>query len=110
MPTFARPSKIRVWGVFGFFVGEKKPGLRYRKPRLLLREKSAVTVFSHLRVLPVGATHSAFAGNPGLAPRDTQALAPFPQAFTADAQFARQFGLGHVVLVLQHEMLEVIFQ
>ena len=110
MPTFAPTSKTGGLGGFRKIEGQKKPGLRYRKPRLLLREKSAVTVFSHLRVLPVGVTHSAFAGNPGLAPRDTQALAPFPQAFTADAQLARQFGLGHVVLVLQHEMLEVIFQ
>ena len=52
--------------------------------------------------LPGGAT--------GLAPRNAQALTAFPQAFAADAELARQFGLGHVVLMLEHEMLEVVLQ
>jgi hypothetical protein len=55
VPTFAPTSKNRGLRGFWLFGGEKKPGLRYRKPRLLLREISAVTVFSHRRVLPVGA-------------------------------------------------------
>ena len=57
-----------------------------------------------------GGAPSAFAGNPGLAPWNAQALAPFPQALAADAQFAGQFGLGHMVLMLKDEVLEVVFQ
>ena len=43
----------------------------------------------------------------GFAPRNAQTLAPFPQALAADPQFAGEFCLGHVVLVLKHEVLEV---
>ena len=46
----------------------------------------------------------------GFATRNTQPLAAFPQAFTTDAQFAGQFGFGHMLLVLKDEMLEIIFQ
>ena len=44
VPTFARPRKT--WGFQGFYLfrGKKKPGHRYRKTRLLLRDLTAVTV------------------------------------------------------------------
>ena len=42
--------------------------------------------------------------------RDAEALAPFPQTLSADAELARELGFAHVVLVLQHEALEVLFQ
>ena len=50
------PVKQGVRPVGGFHPGEKKPGLRYRKPRLLLREKTEVTVFSQSHVLPARLT------------------------------------------------------
>ena len=53
---------------------------------------------------------SAFAGDSAFAAWDAQALTAFPEALAADAQFASQFGLGHVVLVFEDEMLEVVFQ
>ena len=53
---------------------------------------------------------SALAGSPALAPRDAQALATFPQALAADAELAGQLGLGHVVLVFENEVLEIILQ
>ena len=52
VPTFAWPSKIRVFSGFRCFQGKKKPGHRYRKTRLLLRDLTEVTVFSHFAVLP----------------------------------------------------------
>ena len=51
-----------------------------------------------------------FAGDTGFSAWNTQALAPFPQAFTTHAQFSRQFGFRHVVLMLKHKVLEVVFQ
>lgn len=51
VPTFVRPSKIGGFQAFHFFEDQKKPGFRYRKPRLLLRESTAVTVFSRSDVL-----------------------------------------------------------
>jgi hypothetical protein len=48
VPTFTRASKIRRFRGFYFFQGKKKPGHRYRKTRLLLRDLTEVTVFSHL--------------------------------------------------------------
>ena len=50
------------------------------------------------------------AGGAGFAARYTQALAALPQAFAADAQFARQLCLAHGVLVFQDKALEVVFQ
>lgn len=110
MPTFVPPSKTGGLRWFWLFEGRKKPGLRYRKPRLLLRENSAVTVFFTSEGVTCEGAPSTFAGNPGLAPWNAQALAPFPQALAAYAQLARQFGLGHVVLMLKDEVLEVVFQ
>ena len=110
VPTFARPSKIRGFLAFHFLAGQKKPGFRYRKPRLLLRDYSAVTVFSRSEVLPAALPVSVFAGDAGFSAWNAQALATFPQAFTTDPQLAGQFGLGHVVLMLQNEVLKVVFQ
>ncbi len=56
VPTFVRSSKIRGQAGWQGFRGRKKPGLRYRKPRLLLREKTEVTVFSQSHVLPAHQT------------------------------------------------------
>src|SRR5690349_4436089 len=53
---------------------------------------------------------SALAGHPGLAPWNAQALTAFPQAFATDPELASQLGFGHVVLMLENEMLEVVFQ
>ena len=82
----------------------KKPGLRYRKSRLLL---PALAWGNNLT--PLGA-HALLRGCARFAAWNTQALAAFPQAFTADAQFACKLGLSHVFLVLENEVLEVVFQ
>ena len=42
--------------------------------------------------------------------RDAQALAALPQTLAADAELVRQLGFGHVVLMLQDKVLEVVFQ
>jgi hypothetical protein len=47
-------------------------------------------------------------GRAGLAPWNAQALATFPQTFAADAEFAGQFGFGHVILVFENKMLEIV--
>ncbi len=108
------PVKQGVRRFLGRLAGIKKPGIRYRMPRFLLRDQREVTFFSHALVLPAGNTGaragSAFAGGPALAPRDTQALTTFPQAFAADTELAGQLGLGHVVLVFEYKVLEVVFQ
>ena len=36
-------------------------------------------------------------------------LAPFPKVFSADAKFLRQFGFTHLILMLEHKMLKIIF-
>ena len=41
---------------------------------------------------------------------DAQTLTAFPQAFATDTEFACQLGFGHVVLVFENEVLEVVFQ
>jgi hypothetical protein len=104
------PAKPGLQGGFGFFKDEKKPGLRYRKPRLLLRENICGNSFFTSERVTCGAGPSAFARYSGLAPWNAQALAPFPQAFAAHAQLAGQFGLGHMILVFEDEVLEVVFQ
>jgi len=96
--------------VSGLGRAKKSRGFVTVNPGFCYVKKTAVTVFSHLKVLPEGAARSAFAGGPGFAPWNAQALAPLPQAFTAHTELAGQFGFGHVVLVLEHEMLEVVFQ
>ncbi len=45
-----------------------------------------------------------------LAPGHAETLSPLPEAFTAHAQLAGEFRLAHVVLVLQHETLEILFE
>ena len=50
------------------------------------------------------------ADDPGFSAWDPQSLAPLPQALAADAQLACQLRLGHVVLVLEDEVLKVVFQ
>ncbi len=104
MPTFVRPSKIRGFQGFGLFPGKKKPGHRYRKTRLLLRDLTEVTVGYLWRCYLALAWHAGFAS------RDSQTLTSLPQAFAADPQFSSQFGLGHMVLMLKDEVLEVVFQ
>lgn len=42
--------------------------------------------------------------------RNAQALAPFPQTLAADSQLLGEFGLAHLVLMLEHEVLEIIFE
>src|SRR5690606_15380494 len=46
----------------------------------------------------------------GLLARNAQALTAFPEALAADAQLVGQLGFGHMLLVFQHKMLEVVFQ
>jgi hypothetical protein len=44
VPTFHNPHKPGVSALEWLFDGKKKPGIRYRKPRLLLRILVEVTV------------------------------------------------------------------
>lgn len=46
----------------------------------------------------------------GFLARNAEALAAFPQALAADAQFACQLGFGHMLLMFEHEVLEVILK
>ena len=41
-----------------------------------------------------------------LAARDAETLPPLPQGLAADAQASGQLGLGHPVLVVEHELLK----
>src|SRR5258708_2775356 len=94
----------------GFF-GQKKAGSSLPiDPAFVTRKSSGNSFFTKPRVTHGRPPGSALAGHAGLAPWNAQALAPFPQALAADAEFARQLSLGHVVLVLEDEMLEVVFQ
>lgn len=45
-----------------------------------------------------------------LAPRYPKTLTPFPQALARDAKLVCQFCFTHLILMLKHEMLEVVFE
>ena len=48
------------------------------------------------------------AGGGGFSAGGGQTLTSLPKAFATDAQFAGQLGFGHVFLMFQYKMLEVI--